>query len=159
VRRLRNPEKPINQIEAAMLKSLLYVSRSRLSPAESAAQVEGVVRLARSRNEGLGITGALMFTEASFAQVIEGSAAALEELMASINADPRHSDIRIIRASCIDERRFGGWSMAYAGPSFYVNRHIKPLLADEVNERERATHTDRLVGLMHEFMQGQSKPG
>lgn len=134
-----------------MLKSLLYVSRSRLASEKSSAEVEEIVRQAQARNEQAGITGALIFTESNFAQVIEGENAAIDRLVASIMLDRRHTDVRIIRDCEIEERLFGGWWMAYAGPSFYVNRHIKPLLADEINEGDRGPRAERLISLMHEF--------
>ncbi len=134
-----------------MLKSLLYVSRSRLDSLESAVQVADIVGSARPRNESLGVTGALIFTEASFAQVIEGSGAALDELMGSILKDNRHDDIRIISICEIEERRFGQWWMAYSGPSFYVNRHIKPLLTGKMNESDSGARAERLIALMLEF--------
>lgn len=142
--------------EAAVLRSLLYVSRSRLTSTQAASEVEELARLARLKNERLGITGALMFTQARFAQVIEGSVQSLDDLMSSILKDARHTDVRIIRAVDIEERRFGEWSMAYAGPSFYVNRHIKPLVFDKVNESDRKERANQLLALMHEFTRGNN---
>ena len=52
--------------------------------------------------------------------------------------------------TAIEERRFGQWSMAYCGPSFFVSRHIKPLI-DGVGGRDEATRRDRLIALMMEL--------
>lgn len=145
------PGRPVKIEEMIMLASLLYVSRSRLDAVEGAAQVEHIVELARLRNERLGVTGALIFTGASFAQVIEGSAAAVAELIARIQEDSRHENVRVVENDRIEERRFGPWQMAYSGPSFYVNRHIKPLLTGEINESDRGARAKRLIKLMQEF--------
>ena len=134
-----------------MLKSLLYVSRSRMTLAESSSQVEDIVRLAQVANQALGVTGALISTEADFAQLIEGSEAAVDKLMAKILVDPRHEDVRVVKISEIQERRFDGWWMAYSGPSIFVNRHIKPLLTGHINESDRGPRAERLIKLMQEF--------
>jgi hypothetical protein len=134
-----------------MLKSLLYVSRSRLDDISSDAQLADIVSVAESRNTTLQVSGALVFTGDSFAQILEGGENELDELMLSIRNDRRHSDVRIIRVAEIEAPLFGDWSMAYTGPSFYVNRHIKPLLAEGADESNNSRFADRLIELMSEF--------
>jgi len=147
----------VNELEKqAVFKSVLYVSRSRLDPNLAEAEVSAIVALARSRNASLDVSGALAFAQASFAQVLEGPEAAVDELMASIRADERHERTRIIDISHIERRRFQGWNMAYSGPSFYVNRHIKPLLAHVIDSQNQALLSERLVGLLYEFVRGAS---
>jgi hypothetical protein len=137
-----------------MLNSLLYVSRSLVESAKADEEVERIVQLARVKNKELGITGALVFTQTSFAQVIEGSKTALDQLMASVLNDARHTDVQVVRTDELQERRFSDWWMAYSGPSFYVDRHIKPLLGDRDDESERSRRADRLIALMREFTVG-----
>jgi len=140
----------------AALKSVLYVSRSRLDPALAEAEVSAIVALARPRNASLDVSGALAFAQASFAQVLEGPEAAVDDLMSSITNDERHERVRIIDMSHVEQRRFEGWSMAYSGPSFYVNRHIKPLLASVIDSRDQSLLSERLIELMYEFVRGSS---
>jgi hypothetical protein len=134
-----------------MLESRLYVSRSRLTTPGSNREIEEIVRLARSRNEERGITGALIFTDTSFAQIIEGEKAALDELMCSILKDPRHADVQVVRHLAVRERHFHRWSMAYSGPSFYVKRHIKPLLDSWDMSEDKSRRVERLATLISEF--------
>jgi hypothetical protein len=129
----------------------MYVSRSKLEPANGDEAVQAIVRIAQARNAVLGITGALVSTGSCFAQVIEGPPPALDQLMASILNDPRHSDVRVVSTIGIEERRFGDWWMAYSGPSIYVNRHIKPLLDDGADQRDTTVRAERLSALMREF--------
>jgi hypothetical protein len=131
-----------------MLETRLYVSRSQLG--HNHQEVGEIVTIAQSKNQHSGITGALIYTGASFAQIIEGKAEVLDPLMADILKDPRHSDVRVISMAAIEERRFGRWSMAYCGPSFYVNRHVKPLI-DGTGDRDEVTRRDRLIALMAEL--------
>jgi hypothetical protein len=130
-----------------MITSLTYVSRSRLQPGEQAT-VDAIVDVASSRNADLGVTGALLFTEVHFAQVLEGAPDAVEELMKSIEADPRHKDVTVLEHSAIDERRFPRWAMAYSGPSIYLDRHLKPLLGTSLHDLEKRQLVARLVALM-----------
>lgn len=111
-----------------MITSLLYVSVSTLKLPDEAGEVYELVGVARSRNATLDVTGALIFTETHFAQILEGSAAAVEELMVSIRADRRHREVNTVSVIETPQRRFADWSMAYSGPSFYLDRHVTPLL-------------------------------
>lgn len=139
-----------------MLKSVLYVSRSQLEPAQAEAEVSAMLALAQSRNASLGVSGALAFTHASFAQILEGPEAAIDVLMSSIKNDKRHEGVRIIDMAYVDRRRFQGWSMAYSGPSSYVNRHIKPLLAHVIDSHDYSLLSKRLIVLLDEFVHGPS---
>lgn len=95
--------------------SILYVSRSLLSPENMEADVATLVKRAASRNIENAITGALVFTGKDFAQLIEGRRASVDRLMADIRADTRHSDIVVLRAAEESARRFAAWSLAYGG--------------------------------------------
>lgn len=126
--------------------SLLYVSRKRIEgPAESAA-LDDIVTVARARNATLNDTGALVSTSNHFAQILEGPAQAIEELMDSIHRDIRHSDVTVVRELPIAERSFAGWSMAYSGPSSYISSQIAPLL--DGHFKAMNPRIDRLVTLM-----------
>lgn len=133
------------------ITSLLYVSRSQPELAAKPGEVEQIVNLARTRNAERGITGAIIFTEAHFAQVIEGRKSAVDELMRSLRADKRHRDIAIVAVETIRERRFPQWAMAYSGPSFYVDRHVKPLLANGGDADHRLVLARKMMDLLREF--------
>lgn len=137
------------------LVSLLYVSRSTLSAASAVAVVEQIVAGSRARNPGLGITGALLFTGEHFAQVLEGPAAAVDTLMASVTRDPRHEEITVAARTPIAERQFGRWSMAYSGPSQFVARHVTRLLDDpDAASPARQRCAEWLGDLLWEFAEG-----
>jgi DNA-binding GntR family transcriptional regulator len=71
--------------------------------------------LAESRftNERLSLTGALLYRNGRFAQVLEGPEEAVRSIYASIVADARHRDIRLVTDTTITFRRFSNWTMAY----------------------------------------------
>lgn len=133
------------------LCTLVYVSRSTLSLNGDAAEVMDIVQVANARNALLGVTGALVYTELHFAQVLEGSARAIDELMASIRNDQRHRDVTVVAEHKTSSRRFGSWAMAYAGPSPYLDRHLKPLIAPRPSDRPRVELVEALVATMQEL--------
>lgn len=95
---------------------LLYISRAALSPGSERTQLESILSVARVRNLALGVTGALVPLEDMFAQVLEGTEIAVNQLMVAILRDTRHADIRIVRVNEIQARRFATWTMAEIPP-------------------------------------------
>lgn len=130
-----------------MIRSLLYVSTSTLIVPDELPRVDAIVAVSQARNQSLGVTGALIFTERNFVQLLEGDPEAVETLMASIRRDERHTAIEIVQDQR-HERRFGGWSMAYSGPASFVRQAVDPLLEDDGPRPEVAL---RLVRLMEAF--------
>ncbi|WP_242154503.1 BLUF domain-containing protein [Sphingomonas sp. BAUL-RG-20F-R05-02] len=109
------------------LVSLIYVSKKVLGSDED----EHIVAVATARNRALDVTGALASTVSNYAQILEGSAFALTELMGSIERDDRHSEVRILREGSIHRRVFPNWTMAYAGPSSYMSNQVSNLISRE----------------------------
>jgi hypothetical protein len=105
--------------------SLLYVSRATFPSGSADENIVGILRSARGRNAAMEVTGALLYLGGFFAQVLEGEASDVNQLMIDILRDERHSDVRIIEVRSIDERRFSNWSMAWVpaapGPKSYLD--------------------------------------
>jgi hypothetical protein len=99
------------------LHSLAYVSRSELSgsPEELDAAVRSILESARRNNRVSGVTGALLFSEGWFAQILEGPLEAIELVFETIQCDPRHSQITVLHFHPVPYRSFPAWSMAYVG--------------------------------------------
>ena len=92
---------------------LIYRSHSLLPPgAHGQADLADILKAARIKNAGLGITGALMLYDDWFAQVLEGPQSAVEDLYARIKADARHSSVRLNEAGQTPKRLFDKWAMA-----------------------------------------------
>lgn len=105
------------------LTSLLYISRSLIED-NADATVRHIVEKARIANEVFGVTGAILFTGKRFAQIIEGPPSAITHALAMIVRDKRHTDILLVDVTQISSRVFPQWSMAYAGPSVFVQRNV-----------------------------------
>jgi hypothetical protein len=99
----------------------------------------------------MGVTGALIFTGVHFAQVLEGSAPAVEILIRRIASDERHTHFDVLQDTEIDRRHFRTWSMAYSGPSSYLAAHLRPLLIRGETSPVPADSADRLMMVMYEF--------
>lgn len=107
-----------------MIHCLLYISDHLLPSSTLSREVDAIVAISLRRNHSLRVTGALVATAHYFAQVLEGSKAHVEELMASIVRDPRHSNVRVIDVHGVNERFFPRWSLAYLGTSDAFERQI-----------------------------------
>ncbi|WP_161978315.1 BLUF domain-containing protein [Sphingomonas oligophenolica] len=129
-----------------MDRSLLYVSRQSSHLPDGGRAIAAMVAAAGVHNERTGITGALVCTHAHFAQFLEGSNPALDDLMHRIERDHRHTDVTILRVEAITRRRLPTWSMAYSGSSTYVARQMVPLIG-EMSEANPA-RIERLMGLL-----------
>lgn len=140
-------ESYVNPPETGQMKSLLYVSRSRLSAAETDTEVKRIIATARARNEPQGITGALIFTYTHFAQYLEGPSSAVDELIEKLEGDPRHEDVRIVCTPPFTRRHFSDWSMAYGGSSVFVSN----LVRNAFENQGATSDPDKLIRLMREF--------
>lgn len=122
-------------------------------PGEATKAVDDIVASSRKNNAQRGLTGALLFTGEHFAQVLEGTAASIDQMMAQVTTDVRHDEIIMIAREPIVTRRFGEWSMAYSGPSQFVARHVTRLLnGPALPEQNRSA--EWLNDLMWEFAEG-----
>jgi Sensors of blue-light using FAD len=67
----------------------------------------------RRKNAANGITGALIYSEGMFLQIIEGDKVVLQDLMTKIRRDVRHESVFVLRESEIPKAMFSSWKMAY----------------------------------------------
>lgn len=75
------------------------------------AELEVLEALSRRNNARDGITGALLHVERSFLQVIEGSRAALDDLLGRLRRDRKHYNLTILEHRGIPHRLFPDWTM------------------------------------------------
>lgn len=125
--------------------SLLYVSQCLVAPQCIEEQIEEIVARSRKRNAVLGITGCLVFTGKSFAQILEGPKSHVEEVMASIERDPRHAQIDVLEKAVLKVRRCSDWSLGYFGPSLLVQRVIQRALDHRFSEAALRDLTDLIT--------------
>ena len=90
---------------------LAYVSTAhhRLDQRELA----DLLATCRRNNSASGVSGALVYADGSFMQVLEGEEAVVRTLFATISRDERHSDLILLDEGDELVREFGRWSMAF----------------------------------------------
>jgi hypothetical protein len=94
-----------------MTYQIIYSSESA-TPMQM-EDLEEILEGARSNNGSKGITGALVYVEGVFLQILEGDRGIVENLMAKIARDVRHETVTILRESEIPTAVFSDWKMAY----------------------------------------------
>jgi hypothetical protein len=125
------------------LYRLVYASTSLLSDDQDIArqQIADILSSSRRNNAADDITGALLFSETNFAQVLEGPRAAVERLY----------EIILLLTEPLAARQFPQWSMAYIGPSQSAKEALE-LAAEGVDESSQGNRVRRLLALMSETL-------
>lgn len=67
----------------------------------------------RTKNEALGLTGMLLYSDGSFVQTLEGPQDVVEDAFGRIAADRRHRDVFVALREDIEQRAFPDWSMGF----------------------------------------------
>ena len=142
------------------LHRVLYCSRNLIPGGAGAfsgavaADVGRILAASRRNNARDGITGALLFSEGCFAQVLEGPLDAVESAFERIQCDGRHSDVTVLQSGPITARDFPDWSMAFTGPDA-----VSPLLGARMADAfaGRSGHGDELLGLLRAVITRESE--
>lgn len=93
----------------ATLRRILYISQ--VADGVTDAAIKRLVAKAQMNNRRRDLSGVLALGPGLFAQVLEGSPDAIEDMLSRIVADPRHSDVRVVTDALVQERLFDRWSM------------------------------------------------
>lgn len=94
---------------------IMYSSQATNPMAVS--DLEQILKDARAGNQTRNITGALVYVDGVFFQILEGDEPVLRELMANIAKDSRHRSVKVFYEAQVDARAFESWSMAYLAPT------------------------------------------
>lgn len=75
--------------------------------------LEALLEKARRKNGSLDISGALVYTDGIFLQILEGDRVRVQALMDRILKDVRHENVTILREGEVAAAQFSSWKMAY----------------------------------------------
>lgn len=91
------------------LKTLTYTSRASLDLTDE--DLAAIHQTARHLNALDGIGGLLLFDGSRFLQIVEGAEDAIDNLVARLRMDPRHSAFEVRDEHYVERRSFPDWSM------------------------------------------------
>jgi len=138
------------------LEHLIYASVAAQN--FEAPELAELLQKARAANERCGLTGMLLHVESdgSFFQVIEGEAAAIDQLLEKLRQDKRHSHVTTIIREPIAKRSFTGWTMGFSSVSPEKLRRV-PGLNDFFEGHSCLTELDagRAKKLLAAFAEGR----
>lgn len=111
------------------LLQIIYISRSTFESKETISKIEpNVARiLAKSRinNRINGLVGVLYFGDGIFFQCLEGEEQTVNNLLAKLEADRRHKDLKVISKKYIEKLSFGEWAMKFAPLDEQIKQFLK----------------------------------
>lgn len=106
--------RPDGVMYAGKLKYLVYTSVA--TPGLNDDDLDAILAVARRHNASADITGLLLLRGGMFVQFLEGTAEDIDQLLASIRRDERHTDVKVIIEEPVDRRRFPDWRMGFRRP-------------------------------------------
>lgn len=92
---------------------IVYCSRNAVGM-DAPGLLDRILAVSRRNNAAERVTGALLYVDGNFAQVLEGDFAAVQRTFERIQADERHQDLVLMQANTVGERLFGEWAMGRA---------------------------------------------
>ncbi len=112
------------------LYRLVYYSRNVVTgdSAALATAITSILTKSQVNNKRVGVTGALMFNSGCFAQVLEGSRSAVEDVFERIQQDERHGEVSLLAFDPAPARAFENWSMGFVGASVDDASHYGALV-------------------------------
>ncbi len=117
-----------------LLIRAVYLSEVNIASGDLLPQLRLIHDVATRRNASKNITGALLFSDRFFVQVLEGARLGVTETLGRILCDPRHDNIRLSLVQEVSSRMFPLWSMRLVNgdPVFrvmYEHKTFDPTLA------------------------------
>ena len=108
----------------------------------------------RRNNVARDVTGMLLYGNGTFLQVIEGDDRVVDDLVAVIGKDPRHSSVQLLGRHAIEARQYADWSMGFERVTTESLKNIEGLhdLGEkDFNFRTLATSESMVQGLMEHY--------
>ena len=126
-------------MNAQPLVAKTYLSQSKLDWTDEA--IDELLERSKRNNATRKITGAMIYANGYFMQLIEGPQIAVDELYSAIEADPRHEVLSLIHNQEIKDRHFSDWAMEYRDSDDLGDRALMTIhAAKQDNERFPVIH-------------------
>lgn len=116
-----------------MLSQLVYVSnRNKNNSSEN--EIESILEACKRNNPDLGITGALLYSNQKFLQLVEGKNDVVMGLYDKIKKDSRHQNCVMLSYTPIKEKTFPSWHMG-----------SKKINTNEIDYKTNISAEDKLI--------------
>ena len=126
-------------MNAQPLVAKTYLSQSKLDWTDEA--IDELLERSKRNNATIKITGAMIYANGYFMQLIEGPQIAVDELYSAIEADPRHEVLSLLHNQEIKDRHFSDWAMEYRDSDDLGERALMTVhAAKQDNERFPVIH-------------------
>jgi hypothetical protein len=126
-------------MNAQPLVAKTYLSQSKLDWTDEA--IDQLLERSKQNNATRGITGAMIYANGYFMQLIEGPQIAVDALYSVIEADPRHEVLSLLNDQEIEDRHFSDWAMEYRDSDDLGERALMTIhAAKQDNERFPVIH-------------------
>ena len=126
-------------MNAQPLVAKTYLSQSKLDWTDEA--IDELLERSKRNNATRKITGAMIYANGNFMQLIEGPQIAVDELYSAIEADPRHEVLSLLHNQEIKDRHFSDWAMEYRDSDDLGERALMTIhAAKQDNERFPVMH-------------------
>jgi hypothetical protein len=144
------------------LYRLIYCSRNVIRQNSPGAGIDDTIRAilstARSHNKANNVTGALLLTEAGFAQVLEGARDTVERTFERICGDTRHADVTVLSFTPMERRSFPDWPMGFSKQASVGGVDpLAMLLADPTAAGPRPTTASDVLRLLEKVVQREDE--
>lgn len=93
---------------------IIYYSENCLSVRKRRVDLEQIVKSGVKNNTASGVTGAMIFDDMWFVQVLEGPPDAVKSTFERISQDSRHANVKLLQKKQVAERHFPDWPMGLA---------------------------------------------
>ena len=117
-------------------------------------EVDRMLATARRRNPEVGVTGALLFNEDWFVQILEGDRNAVYATYNRIAQDARHEGVELLVDTTNPARLFPEWSMGFVGdaPAIRQRFNQSPLAGKDVVLRD-----ETIIDFMVDIARGEHR--
>jgi hypothetical protein len=129
-----------------------YISQA--SAPMSSEDLLSLLMQCRRNNTARDITGMLLFANGTFLQVVEGDDRVVDDLVAVIGKDPRHTSLQLLGRRAIEARQYADWSMGFervTTESFKTIEGLRDFSEKDFNFATLASSQAIVQGLMEHY--------
>ena len=142
------------------LIQLIYVSSASHELGQD--ELDSILDAAACNNAALQVTGMLLYAGGSFMQILEGEAAAVDQIFERVSHDSRHANIFVLERDSVSRRSFARWHMGFKrldGRDAAEHPAYAAYFGHGFNAADFAAHPGLAVDMLNDFARSQRAGG